>query len=77
MLTQEYKNEREKNKREKASMKLAKALNREAKKNIAHDVKPKTEKEKKPHKKEKEDYRITYCKFVKIDDPNDLVSAIS
>jgi len=58
-------------------MKLAKALNSEAKKNIAHGVKPKPKKEKKPQKKEKEDYRITYCKFVKIDDPNDLVSAIS
>jgi len=34
-------------------MKLAKALNREAKKNIAHGVKPKTEKEKNKQKKKK------------------------
>jgi len=53
MLTQEYKNEREKKKREKASMKLAKALNREAKKNIAHGVKPKPKKEKNKQKKKK------------------------
>ena len=50
MLTQEYKNEREKKKKDKESMKLAKALNREAKKNIAYGVKPKSKKEKKPKK---------------------------
>jgi hypothetical protein len=77
MLTQEYKEEREEKRKAKADTKLSQRLSNAHQKKIANGVKLKTKSKKKKEKIQKEDYRITYCNFVKVDDPNDLVSAIS